>query len=225
MKILIYDKFQDATGIPDEVLSPALADIYTALTTFTATFSSPQDINCIGIGYTDATTVTLTGTFGTINISITKDAPYQNGLYLAAVGSVSSITVSHNGTYIGRVAAGVYRTLGTSPTKEIGFYTTNESRTTLSGQVIPGAGGYSGRRFVATVSYKIDEDVYDDIQLAYPGQIQKGFPYFLLLDDEQHKLPADMELFYAATDVPLSLLQSSVYDFLYSYKFNFYERF
>jgi hypothetical protein len=231
VKILIYDKLQAASGVPDEILTPALSDVYTDSNTFTATWDDPVKINCIGIGYTDATEVVISGAFAPVTISIDKLPPYCNGLYIIDMGlpdeydEVDEITVTHDGTYIGRVGAGEYRTLGTTPQKEIGFYSTTETRKTLSGQVIPGAGGYSGRRFEATVPYKIDADVYDDIELAYPEQIQRGFPFFLLLDDEQHKLPTNMLRFYANTDTPLSMLQSAVYEFLYSYKFAFYEAF
>ena len=150
---------------------------------------------------------------------------YNNGLYLLNEISTSKFTITHNGNYIGRIGIGEYRTLGTAPSKEIGFYTTTESRETLSGQTIPGAGGYYGRRFVADVRYKFTEEIYNDLETAYQTQIQRSFPYFLLLDDEQHKVPDTMLHFYAASDKPLSLLQSSSYKFLYSYKFNFEERF
>lgn len=226
MKILINDLMQ-LTDAPDEIKSPSLSDAYRTETYFTATFDDPVTINCIGIGYTDATEMTIsTGDeYSDQVIAITQDAPYHNGLYLLDEMTSDTFTISHNGNFIGRVGIGIYRTLGTNVTKEIGFYTTNESRVTLSGQVIPGAGGYNGRRFEADVRYKIDSDIYDDILAAYTSQIMKGFPYFLLLDDEQHKLPATMLHFYASTDKPLSMLQSSTYRFLYSYKFQFYERF
>jgi len=230
MKILIYDKLLDATGVPAAITTPALSDFYDDAVTFTATFAAYEKIDCVGIGYTDATQFTVTNGTDTRTISITKDAPYQNGLYLIDAiypgGEYNTtMTFSHNGSYVGRVGAGEYRKIGTSPTKEIGFYDTSENRITLSGQVITGAGGFYGRRFEADVRYKLDEDVYEDILAAYQKQIMKGYPYFIYTDDEQHKLPATMLYFYARTDKPISLLQSSTYKFLYSYKFKFYEAF
>lgn len=226
MKILLNDKLQYATGVPALVITPALADIYTATNTFTATFTDSEIVNCIGIGYTDATEITISDGSDSTTVLITKDAPYQNGLYLLDVEFDSpSYTITHNGNYIGRVGMGVYRTLGTAPTKEIGFFTTNESRRTLSGQVIAGAGGYCGRTIDVDVRYKIDEEIYNDIESAYCSQISKEYPYFLMLDDEQHKVPDNMLHFYASTDKPISKLQSSSYKFLYSYKFKFEEAF
>ena len=256
MKILINDKMQFASGVPAEIKSPALADRYNASVTFTATFDDAETVNCIGIGYTDATEITIitidVGKFypltfdsqpatldgvqwivngittsQTITLPVRTDITrkYNNGLYLLTEMTSDSYTITHNGKYIGRVGIGEYRTLGTAPSKEIGFYTTTESRETLSGQTIPGAGGYYGRRFVADVRYKFTEEIYNDLETAYQTQIQRSFPYFLLLDDEQHKVPDTMLHFYAASDKPLSLLQSSSYKFLYSYKFNFEERF
>jgi len=254
MKILINDKMQFASGVPAEIKSPALADRYNASVTFTATFGDAETVNCIGIGYTDATEITIDDglekiylltfdsqpatldgaqwilrgtTLQTITLPVRTDITrkYNNGLYLLTEMTSNKYTITHNGNYIGRVGIGEYRTLGTAPSKEIGFYTTTESRETLSGQVIPGAGGYYGRRFVADIRYKFDEDVYNDLETAYQTQIQRSYPYFILLDDEQHKVPDTMLHFYASSDKPLSLLQSSSYRFLYSYKFNFEERF
>jgi hypothetical protein len=230
MRILLYDKMLDAAGVPVKIISPALGDYYDDASSFEFDLAKYGVINCIGIGYTDASQVIISNGTESRTINITQDAPYQNGLYLIDPiypgGEYDlTFTISHNGTYIGRVGIGEYRKLGTNYVKEIGFYTTNENRETLSGQVIPGAGGYYGRRFEADVRYKIDNDVYNDLLAAYQKQIMRGFPYFMLLDDEQHKLPATMLHFYADTDKPLSLLQSSTYKFLYSYKFQFYEKF
>jgi len=230
MKILINDKMQFASGVPAEIKSPALADRYNASVTFTATFDDAETVNCIGIGYTDATEIEIDDGITTpqiITLPVRTDITrkYNNGLYLLTEMTSDEYTITHNGNYIGRVGIGEYRTLGTAPSKEIGFYTTTESRETLSGQTIPGAGGYYGRRFVADIRYKFDEDVYNDLETAYQTQIQRSYPYFILLDDEQHKVPDTMLHFYASSDKPLSLLQSSSYRFLYSYKFNFEERF
>ena len=227
MKILINDLMQ-ISGAPSAIKTPALSDIYRE-SSFEANFDEEQTVNCIGIGYTDATEITISD--GVISYILTLETrtestrKYNNGLYIIPEFTSDYFLISHNGNFIGRVGIGVYRTLGTSPTKEIGFYTTTESRVTLSGQTIPGAGGYCGRRIELDVRYKIDEDVYNDIESAYCNQIMKEYPYFLLLDDEQHKVPPNMLRFYAATDKPLSLLQSSTYKFLYSYKFSFWERF
>jgi hypothetical protein len=215
---------QYASGVPAQIITPALSDKYITSNTFTATFADDEIVNCIGIGYTDATEIEISD--GSDTVTVTIPATNKNGLYLLDTTFVSSVyTITHNGNYIGRVGIGEYRTLGTSPSKELGFYTTNESRTTLSGQVISGAGGYCGRSIDLDVRYKIDEDVYNDIAEAYCSQISKEYPYFILLDDEQHKVPASMLHFYANTDKPISKLQSSTYKFLYSYKFQFRECF
>ena len=139
---------QYSADAPDEIKSPALSDYYSDADNFTVTFDEDQSVNCIGIGYTDATEVYIaTDEYTEITIEITQEAPYQNGLYLLGQTLVSdTFTISHNGNYIGRVGLGIYRTLGCNPTMEFGFATTTESGETLSGQVIPGAGGFSRRR-------------------------------------------------------------------------------
>ena len=230
MRILINDKMQYATGVPAAIITPALSDRYITDVAFTATFATSEIVDCIGIGYTDATEVTISDGSDSVTITLpyttASERVYNNGLYLLGMTFDSDVyTISHNGNYIGRVGIGKYRTLGTNPTKELGFYTTNESRKTLSGQVIAGAGGYCGRSVDLDVRYKIDLAVYNDILAAYCSQISKEYPYFLLLDDEQHKLPTSILHFYAQTDKPISKLQSSTYKFLYSYKFQFQECF
>jgi len=232
MKILIHDKMFMAENVPEEIITPALSDIYEDSNTFTVNFLTNEKINCVGIGNTDATVVTIENSDGDIRtITITQSAPYQNGLYLINTiypgddeyGGI--IKISHNGTYIGRVGIGEYRTLGTGITKEIGFYTTTETRKTLQGQIIPGAGGYCGRTIDVDVRYKIDSEIYEDIAKAYPSQIQKQIPFFLLFDDEQHKVPSTMLRMYAHTKKPIDKLQSDIYRFKYSYKFEFIEAF
>jgi len=226
MKILLNDLIQFASGVPDAVKSPALSDIYAADIEFDAAFTTSQTLDCLGLGNTDATEIIIDNGAVIRTVDIVLNPPEQNGLYLLdSPISGTNFNVSHNGTFIGRVGIGICRTLGTNPTKEIGFYTTNENRETLSGQVIPGKGGYYGRRFEADVRYKIDSDVYNDILAAYNTQIMRGFPYFINTTDEQHKLPAGMLHFYARTDQPLELFQSSTYRFLYSIQFSFRESF
>ena len=162
MKILIYDIMQESTDAPDEIISPDLSDYYDTAVSFTVTFPSEQTIDCIGFGYTDATQIQITNDTDTRTVTISKSAPYQNGLYvieeITTKATVHTFTITHNGTYIGRVGIGTYRQLGTSVAKEPGFYTTNENRRTLAGGVIPGAGGYSGRSIDLDVRYKIDDD-------------------------------------------------------------------
>ena len=224
MKILIYDKLQDVKGVSETLLSPALSDRYNS-DFIPINFNKQEKIDCIGIGYTDATTFTITDGVKYEEITIEQPAPYQNGLYIISPQAGSAFVITHNGTFVGRVGAGEYRTLGTNPSKETGFYTTNESRQTMAGQVIPGAGGYTGRRLEADVRYKIDRNVYEDASKAYIKQISKNFPFFIMNDDEQHKLPESILRFYARMKDVDVLLQSSTYKFLYSFKFEFYEAF
>lgn len=230
MRILIYDKMVDATGVPAAIISPALSDVYRDDITFSVTFDDAEYVDCIGIGYTDAETVTISdgsdSDIITLPYTSANQRRFNNGLYrLSTPFDSASYTISHDGSYIGRVGIGQHRRLGTSVSKENGFFTTTESRMTLSGQVIPGAGGYTGRRVDLTTPYKINVNVYNDILSAYEKQISKNFPFFMMLDDEQHKLPVSFLRFYGRLKDTDMLLQSSIYKFLYSYKWQFYEAF
>ena len=114
---------------------------------------------------------------------------YENGLYEIPPLTASAVTVECDGSYIGRFAAGKAVSLGTSIAKEPSFNTTEENRKTLSGQIIPGAGGYDFRSVGLDTRYKIGGNAMREIKSAYPKQIAKGFPFFLLLDSEAKRLP------------------------------------
>jgi hypothetical protein len=214
MKILFYDLIQDSDA-PATLKSPALADKLID-DGFTITLDDTYTIDCIGIGYTDATAITVNGELITIA---------GNGLYLLdTVLSTDTLTVAHDGTYVGRLAAGEYSKLGASPAREPGFYSTNNPRRTLSGQVVPGAGGITGRQIDIDVRYKFTRDIFDQIEAAYPDQLGKGFPVFVRFDDESERMPWD-RLYASVEGIESFMLQSSANKFLYSRKMVFREAF
>jgi hypothetical protein len=115
---------------------------------------------------------------------------YGDGLYEVPPVIASAVTVEcAGGTYIGRFGAGRGVPLGTGLAKEPSFNTTEENRKTLSGQIIPGAGGYNYRSVGLDTRYKIGGEAMREIKAAYHGQIAKGFPFFLLFDTEVNRLP------------------------------------
>ena len=206
------------------LISPALSDTTTA-SPGTIDLGSSKTFNAVGIGYTDATTVTVDGEAITVTNPTPYPGSYRNGLYaLTSSHTGQNITISHNGTYIGRIALGLSRTIGCAPAREPGLWTTATSRTTLSGQVISGAGGVSGRIITVDARYKIDDDIFSDFELAYAGQISKNYPFFILFDDESSRFP--WTRLYATIDkIESFILQSSVNRFLYSRKFTLKEAF
>ena len=222
MLILIDDKVQGSNA-PDALKSSALSDTYSDTTDFNIDLGDDYAVNCIGIGYTDATELTVTNVAG-LNQTITiGDYPDASGLYELTASTDDIFSISHNGSYIGRIALGFSRSLGVAPTREPGLFTTQSSRVTASGQVIPGAGGYNGRRIAVDFRYKIDSDIYADFQNAFQ-YIAKGLPYFIAFTaKEQLRIP--IVRIYASPDDPNLLFQSSVNRMLYSKQFDFKERF
>jgi len=217
MKILFNDLVQSAS-CAIQIKTPSLADI-TTLTTIPITWTASKKINCIGIGNTDATTVSINDGVTTQNITFT-----ENGLYLLNEINASSVTVTHNGSKIGRIALGVYSDLGTARPKEPGFASTEESRMTLGGQIIEGAGGYGYRTVSVDTRYKIDATIMAEIQAAYNGQIAKNYPFFIYFDSEINRLP--FLRMYAIDKNQMSLsFESSINKKLYSRKFNLRECF
>lgn len=221
MKILLYDRMQDSDAA-DSLISAPLADTITD-TNFTITFDESETINCIGIGNTDATTITVNGE----DISITDSGKYANGLYaLSTEITGTTLTVSHNGTYLGRMAAGQYTELGLSPPREPGFVSTANPRMTLAGQVIKGAGGITKRVQQVDIRYKVDSDAFTAFQNGFDAELREGFPVFVLFDIEYDsgngRFPWPR---LYATIGGKQVFQSSVNRLLHSIKIKFEEAF
>jgi hypothetical protein len=208
-------QFSDA---PENLKSPALADTEMGVA-FVITLDQAYDIDCFGIGNTDATQITINGDV----ISLDANEKDRNGLYLLSSEiNTSVLTITHNGTYVGRLAAGLSRFMSASPSREPGFGTTREPRFTASGQTIKGAGGYSFRRLGLDFRYKIDEEIFQDFEDSYESQLSQGFPFFVLFDKEDKKIK--WPRLYARTDNQI-LFQSSINRFLYSKRFEYQEAF
>jgi hypothetical protein len=150
---------------------------------------------------------------------------YEDGLYEIPPVIASAVTIECNGSYIGRFAAGRAIALGTALPKEPSFNTTTEKRKTLSGQVVEGAGGYNFRSASLDTRYKIGGPAMREIKAAYPAQIARGFPFFLLFDAEIKRLPF-YRLYAADKSADKFGFESGVHArYLFSRKFDFEECF
>ena len=219
MKILFYDRMQDSDA-NDKLKSAPLADRLVD-SSFVITFDASETIDCIGVGYTDATTITINGEV----VSLVGDGKYKSGLYILVTEITgTTLTVSHNGTYIGRLAAGQYVSLGLAPAREPGFWNTSKPRKTLSGQIIEGKGGVVGRYQQVDIRYKIDKTAFAQIENGYNNEVGRGYPMFMLFDNEYNDGNGRFvwERFYATADLA-PIFQSSVNKFLYSKKIKFLE--
>lgn len=258
MRVLFYDHLQDSNA-PAALLSGALADTWTG-TSAVITLPAAVDVDCVGIGNTDATQVTLQisshiadgaapclgddsvvseaagpwepgseqtasgpGEFDSEVVTISEPGSIANGLYkLSQTYTLSELTLSHNGTYIGRLALGMGVVLGCSPSREPGLWSTSEPRRTLSGQVVQGAGGVTGREIQVDVRYKIDHAAWLEIEAGH-AQFGTGLPLFVLFDDETARFP--WLRLYASTDNEMTFQSSVMGQRLYSRQFKFLEAF
>ncbi len=221
MKILIYDAVQKSNS-PAELRSAALADFWVG-TGLTITLNSSEKVNSFGIGNTDASEVTVNGQTVMLDENV-EGALLKNGLYSLIEFTSDTIVMSHNGTFIGRFAVGYGHNIGVSPANEPGWWTTNQRRVTPGGgQVVPGAGGITGRRQDVDVRYKITRAISLDIQRAYPAQIGLGMPYFIEFEKEAHRFHW-LRLYGYEKKMDI-VLQSSVNYFLYSKRWSFMEAF
>ena len=219
MKILFYDRIQDSDA-NSKLKSAPLADKLTDAS-FVITFDESETINCLGIGYTDATTLTVNGE----TISLSAEGKYKNGLYILDTEITgTTLTITHNGTYIGRLAAGQYVELGLSPAREPGFWNTAVPRKTLSGQIIEGKGGVVGRSQQVDIRYKINKSDWEQIENGYNAELGRGYPMFILFDKEYDSGDGRFvwERLYATGDLSPTY-QSSVNRFLYSKKIQLLE--
>ena len=214
MKILILDLMQSSDA-PKALISPALADTLdrrlTSANPLTVTLDNTYPYDAVGIGNTDATTITINGA------AITISTELANGLYDITPGSTRTLSISHDGSYIGRLAVGTARYLGCSPSREPGFWTTGKPRITLSGQVVPPAGSLGGRQIGLQIKYKFSEEVISDIEAAWPT-ISQGYPFFVSFDArEQTRMPWARMYAFAGNDLGSPfVLQSSLNKYLYS---------
>jgi len=218
MRILIFDLMQgsNATG---SLTSPALADTLdrriTSAGPLAVNLGGEYDYDAVGVGNTDATQIVINGT--SINLSTATPLGLRNGLYDIAPARTRNLRISHNGSYIGRLAIGMGRYLGCSPSREPGFWTSNRPRITVSGQVIPAAGGIGGRQIGLQIKYKFTREVFSDIQKAW-STISRGYPFFVSFDaPERARMPWNRMYALINNDKgALFLFQSSVKEFLYS---------
>lgn len=209
-------------SVYDGILSQPLsvgASVYDGVLSQPVSVSGADEFDCLGIGGTDATQLTINGD---IVINATGGGAFKDGLYeIGQSITANQITIDHNGTYMGRIAAGKCTELCISPSREPGFFSSVDGRRTLSGQVVEAAGGYAGEVLGVDFRYKIDRDVYTEFQRAYPTQLAKGFPLFLDFNNDDW-LPRNK--FYGQTNNQL-LFQSAINGFLYSRRFEFREAF
>jgi hypothetical protein len=178
-----------------------------------------NEFDCIGIGGTDATQVIINGD---VIINSPDGRAFEDGLYnIGQSITASTISISHNGAYMGRIAVGECRKICISPSREPGFYSSLKPRRSLSGQVIPTAGGYGGWSIGVDFRYKIDRDIIEDFRRAYLTQTMQGFPFFLDFDNDNW-LP--ISKLYGETSNKI-IFQSSINGFKYSKRFEFKQAF
>ena len=216
MRILFCDRIQQSNA-PDALKSPALSDAFTVDGKLTVNFSGVERrYDCIGIGYTD-------GSYFRVNQG-QNIAFTGNGLYMLPFMTGSTdLEIETDATYIGRLGLGRAMSIPTSPRKEFSYRSTGESRTTLGGQVVFGMGGYEYRTVSLDSRYQVTEDTINEIWEGY-GAIGKGYPFFINLEDEAHKLPFD-RLYAIERDQKNMSFESGINRFLYSRRWNFDERF
>lgn len=223
MLIIINDLVQNSDA-PASIKSFALADTYTAATSGNIDFSTNKTFNAVGFGNTDATTVTFTTVSG-LNQAITVGSgDDSDGLYVIPSTTDDIISWSHDGTYIGRIAVGQSRDIGFADDRQVGFYSTQVPRITASGQVEPGAGGYSGRHIQLTFPYQFDSDVFGDIFTAQ-DDIAKGIPWFMAFSSCEQTKGIPFIRLYASPPDPSIFFNSVLTEYRYSGAFDFYQRF
>jgi hypothetical protein len=181
-----------------------------------------HEISAIGIGNADG--VTFSVTFNDQEQTVFPIQFTANGLYLMPHKITASvITLESDSLFIGRFAAGIGITIPTSVAKEPGFVSTCEPRRTLSGQIIPGAGGYIYRILSLDSRYKITDEALHEIWSGYKF-IGMGYPFFIDLAKEAYKLPFNK--FYATERNQREMnFEGGIRKFLYSRRWEFEEAF
>jgi hypothetical protein len=208
---------------PEKLKSPPLADTYAVPEVLEVVLAEASAIDSVGIGHTDCTlNLTLIDADGNSDtVSIT---PSANGLYLIPEHkNITQINIGFTGSFIGRLALGKAVNIRTSIPKEPTFLSTNKPRTTLSGQEIPGLGGYNYRSVQLDSRYKIDMDKLGEIIKGY-NSLSKGYPVFVSFEEEKNRLPFD-KMYAVDKNQQKMSFESGINKALFSRKFQFEERF
>ena len=214
MVLLANDIIQFSDASP-KLKSAALSDRCEAGGTLTINLDRTRFMDVIGIGHTD-------GTFFTVNgerVDFTA-----NGLYLLRTPlNTNRLVIQTDASFIGRLGAGRGVRIGTQVRKETGLLTTEESRKTLSGQIIPGLGGYDYDFVSLDSRYMIDDTIMAEFRGGRRA-IARGYPFFVNLEDESYKLPFD-RIYAMDRNQKTMSFESGVAGFLYSRRFEFEECF
>lgn len=221
MTILFNDIIQ-YSNIAQELKSPILANYGSISSPLIITLDKSRQINAIGIGNTNGTEFSVQ--FNDPDNTIFTFTFSGNGLYpMEKTVTASQITVISNAVFAGRIGAGLGVNIPTSIAKEPAFNSTAEPRFTLSGQVIPGAGGYYYKTVSLDSRYKIAMEGLKEIEDGYIF-IGMGYPFFIDLTCESYKLP--FSKLYATEKDQLNMsFESGIHRGLFSRRFNFEERF
>jgi len=222
MRILFNDivQFSDA---PKELKSPALSETLVINSPLTITLDKQYPINSVGVGNTDAKNLSVK--FNDVDNTVFNFTFLGNGLYLARKTIIASRIVIEveDKARIGRFGAGLGVNIPTSIIKEPSFKSTSEPRVSLSGQVMPGLGGYAYKTISLDSRYKIGENIMKEIEAGIAA-ISAGYPFFIDLSDEAYKLPFS-KLYANDKEQNNMTFQGGVKKYLYSRRFEFEERF
>jgi len=220
MKILFYDVMQisDSPGLA-ALRSPALSEtqLFTA-DSMAIDFSEDVVIDCVGIGNcepgAEITVMESPGNACTVTYA-------DDGLYpLQRKFTVRSITIkAPAGTTIGRLALGRAIDVPTLVVKEPGINSTVKSRRTLSGQVVPGAGGYFYRTLSLDSRHRLGREAIGEIERGFP-HIGMGYPFFIDLSAESSKLTFNRLYAVERNQKSLGLSRSTMHE-LYSKRWDF----
>jgi len=247
MKILLNDIMQFSNA-PKELISPSLSETVslTSANRIIINFDKPRQINCYCIG-------NLSQTLGgqlliylfngntqiglivpTMNqllnnkINIMLNPRFSTPNTLSYPITINRVELQMSGATgnimtIGRLAMGIAINIPTSIAKEPSFNSTSEPRTTLSGQIISGVGGYNYTKVSLDSRYKINEFIMNEIKEGYKT-IGMGYPFFIDLSDESYKLPFD-RLYATELNQRQLSFESGVRKYLYSRRWEFEEKF
>jgi hypothetical protein len=221
MKILFYDVIQ-MSDVNETLKTPSLADFSNINSQLVINLNQNRNINSIGIGNTNGVYFNIQ--FNDINNTVFNLSFTENGLYcFNKTVSASKLTITTNAAYLGRIAAGLYCNIPTALAKEPGYNSTSEPRTTLSGQVIAGLGGYNYKTVSLDSRYKIDEFIMGEIKNGYK-YIGMGYPFFIDLTSESYKLPFS-KLYATEKNQRNLIFESGIKKYLYSKRWEFEEKF
>ncbi len=184
MKIIFYDKSQDADGIPLELTTAPLTETYIDLGAgFAFSFLIPTKISSLALGNAQMLQVEITA----VNLDVTHLLNVDNTTKLLTFADLNDtdfiVKFIGSNQEAGRLILGESNSIGIAVSRSTGYDTTHRPLTTASGQRVLGLSGVALKTISIVFNYAFNGAELTAIEIA-KNQMGSGFPLVFSFEEE-----------------------------------------